>query len=328
MARGRIQSAKWVSGTVRIRTFFHPTRGTARYTVVLYRGRPHPMERPCATIGYDMPIGAPFSTGDFASHHALASASIKEAIHRESLRPFDADWEDLDDPRLAVVEDDFVSVRPHALAGLDVFDPKVIIGERVEDREEIPPMPDSGEELQEFVRGFHTARSNIRPSEVFYEATKAWQQGYMLAWRLIREGHYANLERVDQALSLRLLRDRGVIRKPRASGYPITGRQGSGYGTAFFRHGRRVTAKQLYKLYALSTEAYRTAYGLSTDGVTLYSYDQPIAQKIDLMDPKTKLAYVDPRVFSRTTTRHQNEVIYALGITGWVIQRKELGPPR
>jgi hypothetical protein len=99
-------------------------------------------------------------------------------------------------------------------------------------------------------------------------------------------------------------------------------------------HGPALPWKQVIHHFAVSNDhpAHTTKtpqgrgwYSLWIARGTIYSYDQPLATKRSLNDNpgRGSVVYMDPRTFSRTTTKFQNQLRYKLEMAGWRIELRE-----
>lgn len=213
--------------------------------------------------------------------------------------------------------------------------PRVIPGE--DTRNFVARVPYDVEEAKAFQAGFEEGLRGRAGQGDMLNAPRAWRSGYAVG-REIRE-MYGPLPAVYEAAVSQM---RALIRgradplaapRPHArkrrdmdKGYEITNRppMGSARGTVKHAGGPRLSSRALAEWFARSDNKPAHSSGAFwTDGITCYSYKQPIARK-RMQDRLDNVAYFDSRRFSPTTSKHQSFARYALEMAGWRLALTEL----
>ena len=254
------------------------------------------------------------------------------------------DIEASDDDAEVIVREVTDLSRVTALDGLGAFDPKVIEGGFAKKKPE-DVLPSDPRDLAEWERGFHSALESKPSDRVVLGPTVAtplqhlsreWRAGYE-AGRRVRgklwleqvvlafiKKKRRNIETAQQEMNQRIreqaLRTMREVQGPAREAMP---RRGSGGPAQPYKRVIETFATSYAPAHTTRTPGGKGYFSLWIDpsGRTLYSYGQPIATKKDLAGTTV---YVDPRTFSRTSSRQQSYLRFRLQHHGWEIIEREL----
>lgn len=171
-----------------------------------------------------------------------------------------------------------------------------------------------------FTKGADAAWLDFRTvPDNFYTLNAAYQRGFMLIRRLLREGDEAGAQHIIHLLRAKAPRKRRQERKE----YLVTNRGpvGSGKGTFKTDGGPRAPAKKVARWFAEGRKPpYHSGGALwVSENDVAYSYRQVIAEK----NSAQKTAYVDQRDYSPTTNRHIRMLVWALQAAGWEVEQRD-----
>jgi hypothetical protein len=226
-------------------------------------------------------------------------------------------------PRLVLIP---ITADGDTLNGLGAWSPVVVKGEGQNADYGVPSGQDPA--YVDFREGVRAAAYSDRVYDDHYEKPRAWQRGFALVRRLKKEHDDAGITHLLWLVS----RPKKRMHPSDNPRYAVKNRGARGSGKGAWTHvgGKRMgTVRRLAMHFALSDGPAYCKGALWTDGVVLYSYMQPIARKRVLAASypawhAMRVAEIDGRTFSPTTTNHQNHARAALSHGGWHVEQRDI----